>query len=102
MQWWRRWIRLCERRGAGGGRGGRDRGEEEDSTVGEGGEEGGLVDVVEGAWFEFTYSVRACVLVERKGKNGRDREKERGRGERDEERKTEKGRKEEKKDRREK
>ena len=34
-------------------------GEEEDFTVWEGGEEGGLVDAVEGAWFEFAYSVCA-------------------------------------------
>ena len=34
-------------------------GEEEDFTIGEGGEEGGLVDAVEGPWFEFAYSVCA-------------------------------------------
>ena len=43
-------------------------GEEEDFTIGEGGEEGGLVDAVEGAWFEFAYSVYAYVLVGRFGK----------------------------------
>jgi len=32
-------------------------GEEEDVTLGEGGEEGGLVDAVERAGFEFTHSV---------------------------------------------
>ena len=53
-------------------------GEEEDLAVGERGQEGGLVDAVEGAWFEFTYSVCACVLVGRRGKKSRDREEERG------------------------
>ena len=55
-------------------------GEEEDFTIGEGGKEGGLVDAIEGAWFEFTYSVCACVLVGRRGKKGRDRAKEKGEG----------------------
>ena len=48
--------------------------EEEDFTVGEGGEEGGLVDAVEGAWFEFTYSVCMCISREVYGKKSKDKE----------------------------
>ena len=55
--------------GGGGGEEGEEAvvevGEEEDFTVGEGGEQRGLVDAVEGAGFEFTYSVCACVSVGR-------------------------------------
>ena len=69
--------------------------EEEDFTVG-GGEEGRLVDTVEGAGFEFTYSVCACVSVGRF--RGKEQGQEKGRGgERREglrERKTERRRKE--------
>ena len=55
-------------------------GEEEDFAVGEGGEEGGLVDAVEGAGFEFAYSVCACVSVGRfRGKRAGTR-KRKGRG----------------------
>jgi len=51
--------------GYGYGREGQEEGEEavveveqeEDFTIREGREEGGLVDTIEGAWFEFTYSV---------------------------------------------
>ena len=49
-------------------------GEEEDFAVGEGGEEGGLVDTIEGAWFEFAYSVCACLS------GGRFRKKRAGTG----------------------
>ena len=56
-------------------------GEEEDFTVGEGGEEGGLVDAVEGAWFEFTYSVCACASVWKKKKEeGQGKGRREGRG----------------------
>ena len=58
--------------GGGGGEEGKEAvveiGEEEDFTVGEGGEEGGLINAVEGAGFEFAYSVCACALVGRRGK----------------------------------
>ena len=51
-------------------------GEKEDFTVGEGGEQGGLVDAVEGAGFEFTYSVCACVSAGRfREKRARTRKK---------------------------
>ena len=58
-------------------------GEEEDFAVGEGGEEGGLVDAVEGAGFEFTYSVCAYVSV-RKFCFAWRRKKEQGQGRREE------------------
>ena len=53
-------------------------GEKEDFAVGEGGEEGGLVDAVEGAWFEFAYSVCACYQWADLGKKEQGQEKGRG------------------------
>jgi len=46
MRCWQRWIPLWGRRG-----------QEAKEAVIEVGKEGGLVDAVERAWFEFTYSV---------------------------------------------
>ena len=46
--------------------------------MGEGGKKGGLVDAIEGAWFELTYSVCACVLVGKFGKKEQGQGKGRG------------------------
>ena len=66
--------------GGGGGEEGKeavvDVGEEEDFAVGERGQEGGVVDAVEGAWFEFAYSVFAGVSAGRfREKRARTRKK---------------------------